>query len=126
GLKDYISICNSAPSEFLSIVALHHRDQLAERNRQIARSNLAALDGFFTRHTDLFSWVRPKAGSIAFPHLKIDRDIEAFCIDVVERQGVMLLPGTTFESNSRNFRVGFGRINMPQALQRFEDGLQSF
>jgi aspartate/methionine/tyrosine aminotransferase len=118
--KDYTSICNSAPSEFLSIVALHHRDQLATRNLQIIQRNLAILDDFFARHADLFSWVRPKAGSIAFPHLKLDRDVEAFCVGVVEQNGVMLLPGTCYESDSHNFRIGFGRANMPEALAQFE------
>ena len=124
GFKDYTSICNSAPSEFLSIVALRHREQLAARNRQIAKDNLSILDDFFARHVDIFSWVRPKAGSIAFPHLKLERDIEAFCIDVVERQGVMVLPGTSFEADSHNFRIGFGRANMPEALRQFETYLQ--
>ncbi|HVO41165.1 MAG TPA: aminotransferase class I/II-fold pyridoxal phosphate-dependent enzyme [Aggregatilineales bacterium] len=119
--KDYTSICNSAPSEFLGVVALRHRGHLAARNLQIVRRNLALLDEFFARHADSFWWVRPKAGSIAYPRLKLDRDIEAFCIDVVERQGVLLLPGTCYEADSQHFRIGFGRANMPEALGRFED-----
>ena len=124
GLKDYTSICNSAPSEFLSIVALHHRDKLMKRNLEIIGRNLALLDDFFARHADICSWVRPKAGSFAFPCLKLDNEIEAFCVDVVEQQNVMLVPGTCFEPDSHNFRVGFGRDNMPEALTQFEDYLQ--
>src|SRR5258708_14898102 len=103
-LKDYTSICNSAPSEFLSSVALLHRDQLAARNLEIIRSNLDILDVFFARHADLFEWQRPNAGSIAFPRLKIERPVDDFCIDVVESKGVMIFPGTCFEPGSRHFR----------------------
>jgi aspartate/methionine/tyrosine aminotransferase len=121
GLKDYTSICNSGPSEFLSIGALRHRDKLISRNLEIIQHNLTLLDDFFDRHANICSWVRPKAGSIAFPRLKLAKEIEAFCIDVVEQQNVMLLPGTCFEPDSRNFRIGFGRANMSEALAQFED-----
>lgn len=123
-LKDYTSICNSAPSEFLSCVALRHRDQMAARNLDIIRKNLDVLDAFFARHANLFAWQRPVAGSIAFPRLKIERPVDEFCTDVVESKGVMIVPGTCFEPDSHNFRVGFGRANLPEAVAHFEEYLR--
>jgi aspartate/methionine/tyrosine aminotransferase len=122
--KDYTSICNSAPSEFLAVIALQHRDQIAERNLAIIRRNLGVLDDFFARHTDRFDWQRPRAGSTAFPLLKGDQDVEAFCDDLVRRKGVMLLPGTCYEAGSQHFRVGFGRANLPECVAVFEDYLK--
>ena len=58
-LKDYTTICNSAPSEFLAELALRHRHVLVERNITIIRHNLDLLDGFFARHIDEFVWQRP-------------------------------------------------------------------
>ncbi|KPU43071.1 capreomycidine synthase [Oxobacter pfennigii] len=119
--KDYTTICNSAPSEFLSIIALKNKEKIIERNKAIVIRNLTLLDAFFERYSDFFTWVRPKAGSIGFPGIKTGVDIEKFCIDLVEKSGVLLLPGTYYDSNSRNFRIGFGRYNMPEALEHFHE-----
>lgn len=117
--KDYTSICNSAPSEFLAEVALRHRQVLVERNLKLLKDNLSILDGFFVRHADLFSWVKPKAGSIGFPKL-LRGEIEPFCHELVTRQGVLLLPGTLFDDSDNHFRLGYGRKNMPQAVEQLE------
>jgi aspartate/methionine/tyrosine aminotransferase len=118
-LKDYTTICNSAPSEFLAELALRHRAALIERNVSIIRRNLTRLDGFFERRADRFVWQRPTAGPIAFPRL-IDRDIERFCSELVNATGVLLLPGTAYGHLGNHFRIGFGRENLPEAVDRFE------
>src|SRR5689334_14232434 len=46
-LKDYTTICSSAPSEVLTAVALRNRHVLLERNRGIVDRNLPLLDRFF-------------------------------------------------------------------------------
>ena len=66
-LKDYTTICNSAPSEFLAELALRHRSELVKRNLELIAGNLAILDQFFSRYTNRFKWQRPKAGCIGFP-----------------------------------------------------------
>jgi aspartate/methionine/tyrosine aminotransferase len=119
-LKDYTTICNSAPSEFLAEVALRHREKLIERNLGIITRNLTLLDEFFADHADTFAWRRPKAGPIAFPRL-LRGDIEVFCDRLVREDGVLLLPGTVFGDRANHFRIGFGRQNMPEALRRLEE-----
>ncbi len=121
-LKDYTTICNSAPSEFLAELALRHREKLVARNLAIITGNLALLDKFFANHPDRFAWQRPQAGSIGFPRL-IGEDINDFCKDLVEKTGVLLLPGTLYEDQGNHFRIGFGRKNFPDALTRFKDYL---
>jgi aspartate/methionine/tyrosine aminotransferase len=118
--KDYTTICNSAPSEFLAALALRNKEKIVQRNLEIVRRNLSRLDDFFAANEEIFDWSRPRAGSIAFPSLKVDRDIDSFCSDLVAEEGVLLLPGTSFDYGHKNFRVGFGRRNMPEALERFE------
>lgn len=121
-LKDYTTICNSAPSEFLAELAMRNRDKLAARNLGIIRDNLAVMDDFFTRHADLFSWVRPQAGSMAFPRL-LQGDVEEFCDRLVKEAGVLLLPGSVYDDFHDHFRLGLGRKNLPQAVERFEEFL---
>ncbi|MDP1624284.1 MAG: aminotransferase class I/II-fold pyridoxal phosphate-dependent enzyme [bacterium] len=116
-LKDYTTICNSAPSEFLAEVALRHREKLAERNLGIIKHNLAVIDDLFTRHSSLFTWVRPQAGSMGFPKL-LKGDVEEFCDDLVKKAGVLLLPGTMYEDTGNHFRLGLGRKSLPQAVEK--------
>ena len=65
--KDYLTICSSAPSEILALVALRARDEVIARSRAITGQNLALLDGFFARQAAHVEWVRPRGGSIGFP-----------------------------------------------------------
>ncbi|MGZ9164607.1 MAG: aminotransferase class I/II-fold pyridoxal phosphate-dependent enzyme [Anaerolineales bacterium] len=121
-LKDYTTICNSAPSEFLAEVAMRNRHKLSERNLGIIKDNLTVIDAFFSRHANLFSWVRPHAGSMAFPRY-LGGNVESFCDDLVKKAGVLLLPGSIYDDSGNHFRLGLGRKNLPQAVERFEDYL---
>ncbi|MFL7812644.1 MAG: aminotransferase class I/II-fold pyridoxal phosphate-dependent enzyme [Anaerolineales bacterium] len=118
-IKDYTTICSSAPSEFLAELALRYRDQLLARNLKIITSNLEILDRFFLDHQDLFRWVKPSAGPIAFPKL-LQGNADEFCHQLVTQAGVLLLPGSVFDHPGNHFRIGFGRANLPDALERLE------
>ena len=124
-LKDYTTICASAPSEFLAELALRHRHRLTVRNREIIRHNLDVLDAFFARYSDRFTWQRPKAGPIAFPKL-LGAQVAEFCDQLVRQSGVLLLPGTLYEHPGNHFRIGFGRRNLPEAIGRLEDFLAMY
>lgn len=121
-LKDYTTICSSAPSEFLAELALRHRQTLIERNLGIIQTNLAIIDELFARRPALFSWHRPRAGSIGFPKL-LQGDVETFCDELVKNAGVLLLPGSVYDDNGNHFRLGLGRRNLPQAVARLEEYL---
>jgi aspartate/methionine/tyrosine aminotransferase len=116
--KYYTTICSSAPSEFLTAVALRHRQVLAQRNREIVLRNLPLLDAFIRQRPNLFEWVKPNASPIGFVRLKLDRDVLDFCEEVVRDSGVLLLPGTVYDQ-PRHIRFGYGRKNMPEALAHF-------
>ncbi len=119
--KNYTTICSSAPSEFFSILALRNKDIILKRNLKIIQDNLKLLDEFFTKFEKYIKWVRPKAGSVAFPRLLIDKDVEMFCLNLLEKKGVLLMPSTNFDYGTSHFRIGFGRKNMPDALYHLED-----
>lgn len=118
--KDYTTICSSAPSEILALTALRARDEVLRRSRDIVAGNLALLDPFFERWEGVFDWIRPGAGSTAFPRLLINEPVERFTQELVEREGVLLLPGSCFGYPGNHFRLGLGRRNLPEALQRME------
>lgn len=129
-LKDYTTICNSAPSEFLAELALRHRAKLARRNLDIIERNLRLLDEFFAEQAERFAWGRPQAGSIAFPKF-LGGAADSFCHDLVTQKGVLLLPGRLFDDDAQpmhlenHFRIGFGRKNMPEALAQLKEFLDA-
>lgn len=116
--KDYTTICASAPSEVLALVALRARDAVLERSRGIVRDNLAFLEPFFQEWSDVLRWVPPRGGSTAFPRFVPGVDVDALAREMAEREGVLILPGSVFD-HPDHFRVGFGRTDFPQALERF-------
>lgn len=120
GYRDYTTICSSAPSEVLALAALRRREQVIARSLGIVRANLAVLEAFFARHPLTFTWTRPTAGTIAFPEYRGPGDVAAFCADLVARKGVMLAPGGVFDWPGPNFRIGYGRRNLPEALAQLE------
>ncbi len=121
-LKDYTTICNSAPSEFLAEVAMRNRKKLIERNVNLIKENISVIEGLFSRYASLFTWIRPRAGSMAYPRYQ-GGNVEKFCDELVRKAGVLLLPGTVYDDSSNHFRLGLGRKNLPQAVERLEDFL---
>lgn len=123
-MKDYTTICNSAPSEFLAELGLRHRQKLIERNVQLIQANLRRLDSVFERHADKVQWVRPQAGAIGFPQL-FGMDVSEFCDQLLQQQGVLLAPGSMFNYSGNHFRLGFGRANMEQGIDHLDQFLTS-
>jgi aspartate/methionine/tyrosine aminotransferase len=120
-LKHYTTICTSAPSELLSAIALRSRRALLDRNMDIIQHNLPLLDAFMARHDGKFSWARPAAGPIGFPRVSGLGDVDALCQRLAE-MGVLLLPGSVYDE-PEHVRIGFGRSNMPAALEILDDYL---
>ncbi|MHB8400255.1 MAG: aminotransferase class I/II-fold pyridoxal phosphate-dependent enzyme [Candidatus Limnocylindrales bacterium] len=118
--KDYTTICASSPSEILAIVALRARQQVLARSRSIVAANLPLVEDFFARWPDTFSWVRPRGGSIGFPRLRPDLPADRFAAELVEAEGVLLLPGSTFGHPGNHVRMGLGRLDLPIALAGLE------
>ena len=123
-LKDYSTICNSAPSEILAIIALRNWELITSRQLNRTRRNLLLLDEFFARSDDLFLWNRPRGGSVCFPRMLTEMGTKAFCQELVEQTGIMLVPSTVFQFGDNHVRIGFGRENLLQVLGRFADYLR--
>src|SRR6478736_2307688 len=115
--KDYTTICSSAPSEVLALIALRGHEAVLARSRSIVSANLERVDAFFDDWADRFTWVRPRAGSVGFPRLTVPGIwIDDWAAALVEETGVLLLPGSQFAFPGNHFRLGFGRTDLPEAL----------
>lgn len=122
--KHYMSICDSAPSEFLAKVALKHKNEILTRNKLLVEKNLKLARAFFARYPKLFSERKAAAGPIAFNKLLIDKSVTEFCEEAVAKKGVLLMPASIYDLDGNYFRMGYGRSNFPEALAKFEEFLE--
>ncbi len=119
--KDYTTICASAPSEILALMGLRAKEITVTNNILRIRRNLAELDQFFTEYSSIASWVRPRAGSVCFPKLELAEPASSFCKRAVDDAGIMILPSTVYDYDDHHIRIGFGRDNLPEVLEKLKD-----
>lgn len=120
--KHYLSICNSAPSELLTLVALKARGSILARNHALLQENVMLLEQLFADFPGVVDWQRPQGGCVAFPRCTAPEGGEEFCRKLIEESGVLLLPSSIYASEltdvpQDHFRIGFGRGRM------FKDGV---
>jgi aspartate/methionine/tyrosine aminotransferase len=61
---------------------------------------------------------------IGFPRLTMPgTTADDFAAGLVEAEGVLLLPGSRFGHDAHHVRLGFGRTDLPQALERLSSFL---
>lgn len=120
GIKDYTTICASAPAEILGLIALENGPALIERSLGIVRQNLRTAESFFGGRPEQFEWLAPRAGSVAFPRWIGPGQVEAFCQAALDQAGVMIAPGSLFDYPGDHFRVGLGRLYFCEALAQLE------
>jgi aspartate/methionine/tyrosine aminotransferase len=118
--KDYLSICNSATSEILGTIALNNINDFVNPNIEKIKSNILNFEKFCNRNIDFLDYYKPNSGSTAFVKLKINIPTIEFTENLVKETGIMLLPSETFEYGNQYVRIGFGRENMPLALDQLE------
>ncbi|KAB8232888.1 putative aminotransferase [Aspergillus alliaceus] len=103
-------------------------NNLIERNIQLARQNLAALDIFIKEFEWATEWTRPRAGTTAFVKF-VNRDGKpidevAFCQQLLKQKGVMFVPGSQCFGGGVDFK-GYVRIGYVPENQVMIDGLQA-
>ena len=96
---------------------------LLARARDIVAANLRRLDRFFAEHRGVVEWVRPRAGTVAFPRLLGPVAIDDFAEELAAKRGALILPGSLFDYPGNHFRIGLGRRNLEEGLSRLEEAL---
>ena len=116
-LRDYTTICSSAPSQILAVAALQNRDHLWQRANAYVDAGRRAVEAVLARHADVLSWgAGPAAGPVGWVRLR--RGSAAAYAEALVRSdaGIMLLPSTVFGAGDGHVRVGFGREASPEAM----------
>ena len=70
--KDYTTICGSAPSQVLALMAIRQRAAIVQRSKKIVEDGLAAVTAFCLEHSEKFDFAKPLAGPVAYLRIKGD------------------------------------------------------
>jgi aspartate/methionine/tyrosine aminotransferase len=118
-LKDYTTICSSAPSELLAIIALRSKQTILDQQNARLCRNIAVLESFMSDHQEIFRWNRPIGGSICFPRMLGIQDTFSFSEQLINETGILLAPSRVFQYGDHHVRIGYGRENLPLVLEVF-------
>ena len=117
--RDYSVISVGMVDDLLASIALEARDALLARNRGIVRENHAILDAWVAAEPRI-SYVRPAAGTTALLRYDAPLDAEAFCLRLLETEGVLLTPGSAMDAE------GYLRIGYANETAVLREGLDRF
>ncbi len=107
--RDYTTLSPNLVSERLSWIAMEpqRRDAILARTRGILRAHLPRLESWIRRHDDIFSYIPPVAGAIAYIRYRLGISSSTLCSRWRDEHSVLINPGDHF-GGGKYLRVGFG------------------
>lgn len=137
-VRDYTTISVSQLDDQVARYALSDqvRPGLLGRSLTLARTNVALLADFVERYKSVCSWVRPDSGTTAFVRFYKTPgggpvDDVGFSLDVLEKTGVLVVPGAKCFGNSEDFagyvRIGYAcqtGVSMKEGLEKLGEYLE--
>ncbi|MGI5371859.1 capreomycidine synthase [Streptomyces iakyrus] len=124
-IRDYTTLHVSPLNELLAQAVLENAPAFVQPRLDQARHNRELLLDWAAAHADLVSLAAPAGGVSAFPRLVDVPDVDAFCDALFKKSGVLVIPGSCFDS-PQHIRVGFGgrTDQLTQGLERLANALQ--
>jgi aspartate/methionine/tyrosine aminotransferase len=58
--------------------------------------------------------------------MSITDDTSEFCEALIRETGIMLVPSKIFQFGNHHVRIGFGRENFPEIIERFSVYIDAF
>lgn len=110
--RDYDTISVGMINDYFATIALENKDKLLARTHAITRGNLAVLDAWIADEPRI-SWVKPSAGTTAMLRVDAPMTSREFCVDLLDKTGVLLTPGDAFDMEGY---VRIGYANSPDIL----------
>ncbi len=106
---DYTSIASGILSNHVATLVLQpeRRMKVLNRNRKILNENLAALKGWVEKHKNLFSFIPPKAGGMAFLLYNMKINSTELATKIMEEKSVFIVAGDLFKMD-HYIRIGIG------------------
>lgn len=98
---------------------------LLKRNIELAKTNLAVLEKFTESHRWGCEWVKPRAGTTAFVRFsKMGKPVDdvVFCQRLLEKTGVLFVPGSLCFGEEY---VGYVRVGFVPETEVLQKGLEA-
>jgi aspartate/methionine/tyrosine aminotransferase len=130
--RDYTTISVSQLDQQVAAFALSPDclHSLLGRNIALAKTNLDLLERFIVKHDEYCSWpARPVAGTTAFVKFERDGkpvDAKIFCEMLLEKTGVMFLPGDAGFGEEWKGYVRIGFVNRTEVVKEGLEELRKF
>ncbi|NUR62196.1 MAG: capreomycidine synthase [Catenulispora sp.] len=123
-IRDYTTLHTAPLVELLALGVLKNADAFLEPRLKQARANREIVREWAAATPEHVSVVLPAGGVAAFPRLNGHTDTYAFCEDLFQRRGVLVIPGSCFGA-PQHVRLGFGgpTDQLVDGLERMTDEL---
>jgi aspartate/methionine/tyrosine aminotransferase len=107
--RDYTTLSPGLLSERLAWMAMEpgRRERILARTRSLLRDHLPRLERWIHRHDDIFTYIPPVAGAIAYIRYRLNLPSLALCTRLRDEYSVLINPGDHF-GGGKYLRVGFG------------------
>jgi aspartate/methionine/tyrosine aminotransferase len=114
---DYTTISPSILSDRLARIALSpaNREKILQRTKAILKKNYPLLRSWLEKARELFSFIPPQAGAIAFVRYNLKVNSTELVNRLIREKSVLVVPGDHFEMD-HHLRFGFG--SEPDYLQK--------
>jgi aspartate/methionine/tyrosine aminotransferase len=104
--RDIVDGSGAFPPEKLAVTAFEKLDLLRARAHGILSKNLAIVEGVLASHPRL-EWLKPVAGTTAFPKVKGVDDTSALVDRLITEYDTVAVPGHFFQA-PQHIRISFG------------------
>ncbi len=106
---DYTSISTGIVSQYVAQIALSEekRPMILKRNREMLNRNIDILQDWIRSHGDLFEFIPPKAGGMAFMKYNMDINSTELSTWLRKQESVFIVPGDCYGMDGY-IRIGVG------------------
>lgn len=125
-MRHYNIISCGMLDEAIAAKALENKEKIFERNHKIIRDNIEILDKWVENEPHI-TYVRPRAGTTALLYYDMDISSTELCHDMMEQDGIMLVPGDCFNmGNSLRIGYAFNAEELEEGLNALSKYLRKF
>ena len=121
-VHDVLVNCAPVVSQYAVLEGLKHFDRIAEEARTTYKTQRDFAVQELNKLSDYFEFSTPDGAYYIFPKLKNIKDDDAFCMDVLKKAKVALVPG----SDSGPGGEGHVRICFGRSMEELEEGMRRF
>ena len=124
--RDYNIISCGMIDDYLATIALKSKDKILARSLSIVRKNIEILDKWVNESKHL-KYIRPKGGTTAFLKYSMDISSEELCKDILDKTGVMLVPGKVLDMEGY-IRIGYANSEdiLKKGLSKLTQYLETY